>query len=383
MGYKELNKADIFLSSHVSQVYAPTYPLIKFLKSNCRTLISVLHPFTDSNLSANKIEFYLKKEKQKERTIPMFRAPFWIHFIKDFLITLFFAFFNINRFDIFIGVSSLDVLPGLIIKLFNRNKLVVYYSADYSTKRFNNPLINKLYLDLDRFCSRKVDFNWSVSERIREVKKKYGVTEARNILVPNGVHLASIKRRKFSEIEKNSLLFIGNLTKTKGVQDIILGFRQALAINKKLRLKIIGDGPYKKKLELLVKKENLKPYVQFLGLMSNKEILSIISKYAIGLAPYNLADDYTYYCDPVKVKEYLAASCPVIITDIPHVAQLIKQKKCGLVIKDFKKDLANAIKQILASDDQYQKFCAQAKKVSQKFDWDDIYRQAFKKMTGF
>lgn len=343
---------NVLIASHVSEVYAPTYPLIRFLKKKFPKPICILHPFKSSSL----------------------------YFIRDFFVTLVLSFYYRNKYDIYIGVNCLNALPGLMVKVFYPSKTIIYYSADYSTERFANPVFNKLYIWLDKFCSQKADFNWSISERVQGIKKMHGVEKGRNILAPDGVHLSKVKRREFAEVEKGTLVFVGHLTETKGVQDAILGLKSILARKEDVRLVIIGDGPYKTQLESLAAQEGLTEKVEFLGFMSNEEVLQILSKYAIGLAPYNLLDKSVYYCDPVKVKEYLAAGCPVVITDVPLVAQMVGEKRCGVVVSDFRAELAAAVQTIFRSEEEYRGFRQRARAAAEDFDWDAIYARAFARM---
>ncbi len=344
----------ILVASHISEAYGLTYPLTNFLKRESPEPIFILHPFQDKMV--------------------------WLHFLKDFFVTLFLSFRYLNKYDVYIGVNCLNAFPGLIIKVFSPAKKFIYCSADYSTERFGNSFFDKLYISLDRLCSQRADYNWSVSERIREVKRGFGVSEEKNLLVPNGVHLANIKQRDLLEVERNSLVYVGHLTKTKGVQEIILGLKDALRYNERLKLKIIGSGPYEIRLKKMVEEEGLEDRVDFLGHKSNKGVLETLSKYAVGLAPYNLDDDYTYYCDPIKVKEYLAAGCPVVITDVPYMAQMIKERKCGVVISDFCAELATAVQAIFRSEAEYQDFRRRAKEAARRFDWDDIFARAFREV---
>jgi len=342
----------VLIASHVSEVYAPTYPLIRFLEKSYPEPICVLHPFKGSPL----------------------------YFIKDFFATLILSFHYRNKYEIYIGVNCLNALPGLIVRVFYPSKVVIYYSADYSPKRFRSPLLSRLYRWLDEFCSLRADFNWSVSERIREVKRGFGVREDKNLLVPNGVHLMDIKERSLPEVDKDSLVFVGHLTKTRGVQDIILGLREALKFNENLTLKIIGSGPYESQLKLLVERKGLAKHISFLGRKSNKEVLELLSKYAVGLAPYNLADRYIYYGDSVKVKEYLAAGCPVIMTGVTSPARLIEEERCGVVVHNFREEFLKAIQTILGSDEKYREFRRRARGVGKTFDWDGTYTKAFVEM---
>ena len=335
----------VLVASHVSEVYAPTYPLLRFLKKNYPRPMCILHPF-------------------KARLV-------WLNFLKDFLATLFLSFYHLRKYDVYIGVNCLNCLPGILIKLVSPRKRVIYYSADYSTKRFANPFFNRLYLWLDGFCSRRASFCWSVSERIREVKRSFGVPEEKNLLVPNGVHLKDIHLS--GERIPHSLFYVGHLTKTKGVQQIL----KALKSLKEYQLFIIGDGPYRKALEKLAADLGIKKRVFFLGKMSNEEVLEKISRFEIGLAPYTTDEDYIYYCDPVKVKEYLAAGCPVVVSGLVWIAEEIRKQNCGVVVGDFSKELSVAVKKI---EKNFSQMSQNARNFAVQFDWFEIYRGAFARM---
>lgn len=335
----------VLVASHVSEVYAPTYPLIRFLKKKFPEPICILHPFKDGLV--------------------------WFHFLKDFFVTLFFSLYYLRRYDVFIGVNCLNALPGLFVKVFRPSKKIIYYSADYSTKRFTSSFFNKLYLFLDKFCSRRADFCWSVSERIREVKRGFGVGEEKNILVPNGVHLSDIKL--YDRKIKHSLFYVGHLTETKGIQDTI----RALKELEGYQLLIIGDGPFRKNLEDLVLELGVRSKVTFLGKLSNKEVLKKIGQFEIGLAPYTDLEDYIYYCDPVKVKEYLAAGCPVVVSNAVWAADEVERREAGIAVDNFAHELPAAIGRI---ERKYQKMSQNAKDYAKKFDWDDTYTRAFARM---
>lgn len=333
----------ILVASHVSEVYAPTYPLIRFLRESYPEPVCILHPFKGSPL----------------------------YFIRDFFVTLGLSFHYRNKYKIYIGVNCLNALPGLMVKVFYPSKTLIYYSADYSTERFANPIFNKLYIWLDRFCSKNADYCWSVSERIRKVKRGLEVPEEKNLLVPNGVHIQEIKL--YDRRIKHSLFYVGHLTATKGIQDIIRALREL----EDYQLFIIGDGPFRKNLEDLALKLGVHSRAVFLGRLSNKEVLEKIGQFEIGLAPYTDLEDYIHYCDPVKVKEYLAAGCPVVVSNTVWVASEVEKRGAGIAVDDFTRELPAAVAQI---EGEYQKMSQNAKDYAKEFDWDDIYRQAFSEM---
>ncbi len=369
----------VLVSTHVSQVYAPSYPLINFFKSRTASLITLLHPFLGEGIKEAQVVVYQNGEIEKRILFERWSDNQWINFLTDFFRSLFYAFTQAKNYDLYIGVNPLNVLPGIIVRFFFRNKTVVYYSADYSKQRFEELIFNDFYLSLDKFCAQRSDFCWSVSERIRDVRREQGVSEERNLLVPNGVHVASIKQRETDKIIPYSLVYVGHLTKTKGIFEIVEGFAKAVGDLPKLRLYIIGSGPEEVELKRLVEEKGLQERVEFWGRMSNEQILQKLSKFAVGLAPYNLNDNYTYYCDPVKVKEYLAAGLPVIITNAVWVSSLIEEHNCGVVLNSFVEELPSALISLFGEYSNYENLQSNAQELGAQFDWDIIYQDAVEK----
>lgn len=339
----------ILVASHVSEVYAPTYPLLRFLEEAAGyEVIKILHPF-------------------KTRFVGL-------HFVKDFCVTAILSFYHRGNYDVYIGVSSLDVLPGIMVKLFDRSKIVIYYSADYSRSRFGNFLWDRLYVGLDEFCSRHADYNWSVSERIRDVKRSFAVREERNILVPNGAHLSRVRPFKpLAGKVSNSLFYVGHLTPEKGVQDILAALKSLAAY----RLFIIGNGPYCRELKNQAAELKIIDRVYFLGEMSNEDVLQKIREFEIGLAPYTSLKDYVYFCDPVKIKEYLAVGCPVIVSRVVEIASEIERQNCGIAATNFAEELPGAVEQVKGD---YSQMSNNARAFAARFDWNDIYKRAFNEM---
>jgi glycosyltransferase involved in cell wall biosynthesis len=79
-------------------------------------------------------------------------------------------------------------------------------------------------------------------------------------------------KAKSSEKKENTVVYAGRVSQEKGVEELIEAFINTDNINN-VTLKIIGDGP---KLAYL-KKKYPHPLVNFLGVISNKEVLDHIS----------------------------------------------------------------------------------------------------------
>jgi len=97
------------------------------------------------------------------------------------------------------------------------------------------------------------------------------------------------------------------------------------------------------------------------------------------LAPYlENKTSFSYFCDPTKVKEYLACGLPVIITRVPWIWQKIEKKPMGLAIDYQKQALKDAILKLL-SDSELHSLCRKnGLHFSKNLDWDNIFLKAFK-----
>lgn len=109
--------------------------------------------------------------------------------------------------------------------------------------------------------------------------------------------------------------YVGRLVDLKGVVVLIEAFflfqKQHATGNTPLRLKIVGDGPERGKLEDLVRSSHLQNEVEFLGQRSIHEIRSdILPSFHIFVNP-SFQEGL-----PTTVMEALMAGCHVIATDV-------------------------------------------------------------------
>jgi glycosyltransferase involved in cell wall biosynthesis len=113
-------------------------------------------------------------------------------------------------------------------------------------------------------------------------------------------------------------------------------------------LVFIGDGPEKPIIEKAAS-ENSR--IHYIGKKDYKLIPSYIVGALCGLVPMSSPSgrsDTGLY--PLKLFETLACGVPVIVTDFPGQADLVRNGKCGIVIKDGDSEaLANAVSEIYAN----------------------------------
>ncbi len=134
------------------------------------------------------------------------------------------------------------------------------------------------------------------------------------------------------EYEKNNECInigtIGRLSWEKNFEDVIyIASKLKYICKKKINISIVGDGPERKKLKELIEEMELSDTVFLLGAMNFKDI----SSYLFDLDIY-IQTSITEG-SPLTIKEAMAASLPVISTNVSGIPELITDGKNGFLIK--------------------------------------------------
>jgi len=270
--------------------------------------------------------------------------------------------------NLFIGIDPLNAFYGLLAKRLGKIERVIFYTADYAIKRFNNPLTNWIYHWFDKCAIKKADEVWNVSTRITELRRRQGVQENKNFFVPNSPEFNKIKRLDFNKINKHDLVCVSNFTDAIDFSLTIRAIKKLSERYPDIKLLLIGGGKIQKELEELTKKLNIKKNVLFLGRMEHKKVLEILPHCAVGIALYTEECAWTKFGDSIKIREYLAYGLPIIMTGIPSTADDIKRAQVGYVVKLEEEEFTKAIEEMFDNEEKYKELKNNAINLAQKFD---------------
>lgn len=383
----ELKDKNIIIATHVYAT-GPAHDLKDFLlKYKVKSLLFISHPlFFDKKLKGSGYERFEKGKRKYEKYQKIRNIPSILSYFKDVFLTLLWGLNQKEKIDIFFGSNNLNAFSGIILQKLGRVRRVIYYCIDYNPKRFQNSLLNTIYHWLDRFCVKHADETWNLSPRMEEARKEYFRFESKKQkVVPLGVWFKRFKRKKFEEINKNRLVFMGHVLKKQGIQYVI----DAIPLIQKeipdFSFLIIGGGEYLETLKKKVQKMKLKN-VDFTGYIEKHEdVENLLSDCTAAVAFYEKYDEFgnlsfTYFADPGKIKLYLASGLPIFLTDVPHNAREIVSEKCGFIVSQKKENIASAVISLFKDEKILKEYRKNTIFYGEKFDWEKIFEKALNEL---
>jgi glycosyltransferase involved in cell wall biosynthesis len=205
------------------------------------------------------------------------------------------------------------------------------------------------HLLLERFVNRFTDKMIAVSEDIRQRRIHLeGVPPEKIITIPAAVDIKRFSQMKSREqarteldIETSSPVIgtVARLVAAKRLDYLLEAARAVCETVPQARFLIVGDGPLRKELESQAMQLDLAPeYVRFLGNRQDvTDFLSALDIFVLSSEREGL---------PVSLLEAMAASRPVVATQVGGIPQVIQDRHNGLLVPPH--DPAGLAKAIIA-----------------------------------
>ncbi len=278
-----------------------------------------------------------------------------------------------GRFSNYLSVNAYTAWIGNCMRDLGLVRKTIYWVWDYYP--INHPdwrlrLMRILYWRFDkpsRSSSDKVIFLNKNLQLTRNVERK-------NSVIPMGTNPSHKNISTDDASDKIIIGYLGMLKKSQGL-DLLFDNLEILK-NKipKLRIEIIGSGPDEEYFKARAQKHA--EVVTLYGFIENNYDVEAIMKYwSLGLATYMpLAWSEHYWTDPSKIKAYLSAGIPVLMTNVPSFAQEVKQYKAGSVIHYDNEEFMQGVAQIIKKN---RFFAKNAYRLAQKYRYTRLYPRLF------
>lgn len=352
------------------------------LQQRARRVTTVYHPLEPEDDSRHLITVYEsgKQTQSRSRRFPS-RPP------HTYAVDPFIPLWP-DAVDCWIGFNNLAAARGLFQRRAGRAGKVVYWAIDFVPDRFGRGLLTRAYDGLDRFCCRRVDARFEVSRAALEARnERHGLSSAVAAtaeVAPMGSWLSRVPVSPEDGSRARRVVFLGHLVPRQGVAMLLDALEVLQRRGVDFIAEIAGHGPLLGELQERARKLGLEDRVAFLGFVrDHRQLEEIVASGSVAVAPYDTApDSFTRFADPSKVRTYMAAGVPVVMTDVPPNAHELAAEG-GVELVPYTPDgLADGIARALDSADEWRDRRQAALVYSRRFDWDEIIGRALR-VVGF
>ncbi|MCM8809959.1 MAG: glycosyltransferase family 4 protein [Candidatus Omnitrophica bacterium] len=227
---------------------------------------------------------------------------------------------------------------------------------------------SKIFLKVFKMADGIIVLSKEMQKELEIIKFK----REKLFLIPNAVDINKFKpykdkeklKNEFGYSEKKIIIFVGRLTKQKGVEYLIKSFEK-LKIDEKYLI-ILGDGELREKLEKMVFSLGLKDKVLFAG--RKKEVLPYLQVADIFVLP-SLSEGL-----PISVLEAMSCGLPVVVSKVGGNVDVVEDGTNGYLVEPQNIcQIKKAIEELLANERKTKEIGGiNRKKIEENYSYDTI-----------
>jgi glycosyltransferase involved in cell wall biosynthesis len=346
----------------------PAQALRDYLVERGARVVTIFHPLTAEQGREHVITTYADRRRltERRRRTPL-QPP--LSFVADPFVPLL-----APRVDAWFGFNPLACARGLA----GRAPFVVLWSVDFVPDRFGpGTVATRVYDRLDRLCCLRADARVELSEAARDARNRRHRLPAEGAdvhVVPMGAWLDRVPTAPPDAFARRRAVFLGHLVERQGVETLLAALAELAARGDPVGADVIGTGPLEGALRARATELGLVASVTFHGYVDDhRDVERILAGSSVAVAPYRQSKGtFTRFADPGKLKAYLAAGLPIVLTDVPPNARELAAHAGAEVVADDPVALASAIAGVLASPDRWATRRAAALAYAQRFDWNAL-----------
>lgn len=282
------------------------------------------------------------------------------------------------RADITVAFNNLHAARAILSR---PRRTVVYWAVDFAPNRFGaGTPMTRAYEALDRWVCHKADARFELSQVTLEARNAaLEITHRNNAhVVPIGAWLDRVPQSGEDAHSRRRIVFMGHLVARMGVDTLIdaLSLLRARGVN--FAADIAGGGPLEAELRARTEQLGLDDVVRLHGFIpDHRDLETLLAQGTLAVAPYSTRmESFTRFADPGKLKSYLAAGLPILLTDVPPNAHELSEQAGAEIVADDPEALASAIERLLADEHTWRQRRAAALTYVRQFDWNVVVPSA-------
>jgi len=349
----------------------PAQALRDHLVARGDRVTTVFHPLTPEQGTRHLVVEYAdaSEVRRRETRIPL-RPP--VSYAADPFVPL-----RLPRVDAWFGFNPLAAARGLAARRLRRAGKVVLWSVDFVPDRFGaGAPLTRVYDRLDRLACEHADARVELSEAALLARRAHhGLRgDDRALVVPMGAWLDRVPVVPEDGVQRRRVAFLGHLVERQGVSLLL----DAVARLDNVTLDVVGTGPEEAALRERARELGLGDRVRFHGFVADhEEVERLLADASLAAAPYvPSGDTFTRHADPGKLKAYLAAGLPIVLTDVPPNALELAEEAGAQLVPFDAAALTEAIARGLDAPEEWRARRSAALAYVRRFDWPTLLDDA-------
>lgn len=246
---------------------------------------------------------------------------------------------------------------------------------DFRTPLYAPKSVRVHFAKLKNFFKCQFYIDWVITHSNLTLRSNLPLRLKRFTEIPPGVDLAKFNPNNIRSQNPNKFIFIGSLARTRRIDLFIDFFRHAITeLDSSLTLDIYGQGDAASDIQNQIENYNLQNSISLKGVMTQKGLFKVISKYDVGIAyiPDEGVGSMFSKAPSLKSLEYAAAGIPIIAS--ATTGHKYYQDKHGFVFELFNNNCDDFVKVIdkISKNGVLNNMVDQNLIAVKKFDWNHI-----------
>lgn len=305
--------------------------------------------------------------------------------------------YSVVRFPVHFRLCGNSFAPGLIREIFRKRKRVniihahshLFFSTNiciFARILHSAPLIvtnhglisasapdwlNTLYKKtVSKATFRIADRIICYTDIEKKNIEKLGIDPDKISVIHNGVDTTLFAPKPFGKFpDRKQILWVGRYVPGKGLEYLVEAFYQVREKIPTAHLVLVGEGPEQLKIEDMIKDKNLTRSVTRISHLDNATLPEIYNQSDVFVLP-SLMEGV-----PRTLLEAMACGIPSVITDLPHLREIVDGAGFMVPPKD-PRALSDAILTILNDADFAEKMSQTGRsKIEKEYSWDDTVKK--------
>ncbi len=165
-----------------------------------------------------------------------------------------------------------------------------------------------------------------------------GISKDKIETISNTVDIDKLKKLDLEPQDRKEpgngfvISYIGGFSGHRGLDTLIKALPIILKKAPEVKLLLVGDDPYRKKLKNLAMKLGVADKVLFTGWVPFPKAMSYIARSDMCAVPH-LSTPQTEAAGPHKLFQYMYFSKPLLVSDVASLKRIVTKTKCGVVFK--------------------------------------------------